>query len=45
MASPAATPTAFNATVSAITDAFGDPTRRRIYLFVRDADEGDGVTT
>jgi predicted ArsR family transcriptional regulator len=43
--STVATPTAFNATVSAITDAFGDPTRRRVYLFVRDADEGDGVTT
>jgi predicted ArsR family transcriptional regulator len=26
----------FTATVSAITDAFGDPTRRSIYLFVRD---------
>ena len=25
----------FTAAVSAITDAFGDPTRRRIYLFVR----------
>jgi predicted ArsR family transcriptional regulator len=36
----------FTATVSAITDAFGDPTRRRIYLYVRDhdGDEG-GVTT
>ena len=33
--------------MSAITDAFGDPTRRRIYLFVRDHapdDAGDGVT-
>jgi len=28
--------TAFTAAVSAITDAFGDPTRRRIYLFVRE---------
>ena len=27
---------AFTATVSAITDAFGDPTRRGIYLFARD---------
>ena len=27
---------AFTAAVSAITDAFGDPTRRRIYLFTRD---------
>ena len=26
----------FTATVSAITDAFGDPTRRSIYLFARD---------
>ena len=36
----------FTATVSAITHAFGDPTRRGIYLFVRDAtaDEGRGVT-
>jgi predicted ArsR family transcriptional regulator len=39
------TSAAFTATVSAITDAFGDPTRRRIYLFVRDADETDGATT
>lgn len=31
----------FNATVSAITDAFGDPTRRSIYLFARDE---QGVT-
>ena len=31
----------FTATVSAITDAFGDPTRRDIYLFARDA---EGVT-
>jgi len=31
----------FTATVSAITDAFGDPTRRGIYLFARD---GGGVT-
>ncbi|HET9547588.1 MAG TPA: helix-turn-helix domain-containing protein, partial [Desertimonas sp.] len=41
--------TTFTAAVSAITDAFGDPTRRRIYLFVRDhtADDtgnADGVT-
>jgi predicted ArsR family transcriptional regulator len=35
----------FTAAVSAITDAFGDPTRRRIYLFVRDqAGSDDGVT-
>lgn len=35
----------FTATVSAITDAFGDPTRRSIYLFVRDHGGADGVTT
>ena len=35
----------FTATVSAITDAFGDPTRRRIYLYVRDHVGDDGVTT
>jgi predicted ArsR family transcriptional regulator len=33
----------FNAAVAAVTNAFGDPTRREIYLFVRDA--ADGVTT
>jgi predicted ArsR family transcriptional regulator len=32
----------FNSTVSAITDAFGDPTRRGIYLFAREL--ADGVT-
>jgi predicted ArsR family transcriptional regulator len=35
----------FTATVSAITDAFGDPTRRSIYLFVRDRGGTDGLTT
>jgi predicted ArsR family transcriptional regulator len=35
----------FTATVSAITDAFGDPTRRSIYLFVRDRGGDDGLTT
>ena len=35
----------FTATVSAITDAFGDPTRRSIYLFVRDHGGVDGSTT
>ncbi|MEX2627578.1 MAG: helix-turn-helix domain-containing protein [Ilumatobacteraceae bacterium] len=35
----------FTATVSAITDAFGDPTRRRVYLYVRDSGAADGVTT
>ena len=34
----------FTAAVSAITDAFGDPTRRRIYLFVRDQKSQEGVT-
>ncbi|MFM8856946.1 MAG: helix-turn-helix transcriptional regulator [Actinomycetota bacterium] len=33
---------AFTASVTAITSAFGDPTRRAIYLFVRGVD--DGVT-
>lgn len=36
------TPKAFTATVSAITSAFGDPTRRAIYLFARE--HPDGVT-
>lgn len=31
---------AFTAQVAAITNAFGDPTRRAIYLFVRGSDEG-----
>ena len=35
----------FTATVSAITDAFGDPTRRSIYLYVRDHGGAHGVTT
>ncbi len=30
--------------MSAITDAFGDPTRRSIYLFVREHGAGNGVT-
>jgi predicted ArsR family transcriptional regulator len=33
----------FNAAVAAVTNAFGDPTRREIYLFVRDHG-ADGVT-
>jgi len=40
-----ATNAGFTATVSAITDAFGDPTRRSIYLFVRDRGDDDGLTT
>jgi predicted ArsR family transcriptional regulator len=39
-----ATGPAFTAAVSAITDAFGDPTRRRIYLYTRDRAGDDGVT-
>jgi predicted ArsR family transcriptional regulator len=36
----------FSAAVTAVTSAFGDPTRRDIYLFAREAsiDGGDGVT-
>ena len=34
------TPATFSATVSAITSAFGDPTRRAIYLFARDHEGG-----
>jgi predicted ArsR family transcriptional regulator len=37
--------TSFTSTVSAITDAFGDPTRRRVYLYVRDHGGAEGVTT
>jgi predicted ArsR family transcriptional regulator len=36
------TPTEFSSAVTAITSAFGDPTRRQIYLFVRDRSEGQG---
>src|SRR5262245_54055808 len=47
------TPTEFSSAVTAITSAFGDPTRRQIYLFVRGhsqpladggEDAGSGVT-
>lgn len=34
------TPDAFNAQVTAITSAFGDPTRRGIYLFAREHTQG-----
>jgi predicted ArsR family transcriptional regulator len=34
------TPGSFTATVSAITSAFGDPTRRAVYLFAREHPEG-----
>ena len=40
MAAGAPTPATFSATVSAITSAFGDPTRRAIYLFARERNEG-----
>jgi predicted ArsR family transcriptional regulator len=40
---PALTPDEFNSVVSAVTNAFGDPTRREIYLFAREAGD-DGVT-
>jgi predicted ArsR family transcriptional regulator len=33
-------PETFSAAVTAVTTAFGDPTRRDIYLFVRQGDEG-----
>jgi DNA-binding transcriptional ArsR family regulator len=36
------TPTEVSSVVTAITSAFGDPTRREIYLFAREHD--DGVT-
>lgn len=39
---PALNATAFASAVTAITSAFGDPTRRRIYLFARE--HVDGVT-
>ena len=41
-----ATSPSFTATVSAITDAFGDPTRRSVYLFAKEhsGPEGTGVT-
>ena len=40
-------PGSFTATVTAITSAFGDPTRRAVYLFVRENSTGresGGVT-
>jgi predicted ArsR family transcriptional regulator len=37
-------PDEFTAAVAAVTNAFGDPTRREIYLFVRDAAEGVTAT-
>jgi predicted ArsR family transcriptional regulator len=39
------TPTEFSSAVTAITSAFGDPTRREIYLFAHArSDDGGGVT-
>ena len=37
---PPLSPTEFASAVTAITSAFGDPTRRDIYLYVRDSDRG-----
>jgi len=37
---PALTGDQFSAAVSAVTSAFGDPTRREIYLMARDVDRG-----
>lgn len=34
------TDTEFSAAVAAVTSAFGDPTRRQIYLYVRDREDG-----
>ena len=42
MAQPTLSPTEFSSAVSAITSAFGDPTRREIYLFAHE--RADGVT-
>lgn len=40
----ALSPDEFNAAVSALTSAFGDPTRREIYLFAREARTGVTAT-
>lgn len=40
MAQPSLSPTEFASAVTAITSAFGDPTRREIYLFVHERPEG-----
>jgi predicted ArsR family transcriptional regulator len=47
VAQPSLTPTEFSSAVTAITSAFGDPTRREIYLFVHARSTGEdagGVT-
>jgi predicted ArsR family transcriptional regulator len=43
MANSALSSTEFSSLVTAVTSAFGDPTRREIYLFAREHD-GEGVT-
>lgn len=40
MTSPALSPDEFGAAVAAVTNAFGDPTRRAIYLFARQSNDG-----
>ena len=40
MAQPTLSPTEFSSAVTAITSAFGDPTRREIYLFAHERPEG-----
>ena len=40
MSGPPLTPTEFSSAVSAISAAFGDPTRRDIFLFAREHDAG-----
>ena len=40
MATDALTPERFSAAVASITSSFGDPTRREIYLLVRESPEG-----
>jgi predicted ArsR family transcriptional regulator len=40
MAGPTPSAAEFAAAVTAVTSAFGDPTRREIYLFVRDSESG-----
>jgi predicted ArsR family transcriptional regulator len=42
--SPNLSPTDFASVVTAITSAFGDPTRREIYLFAHEHDEGVTAT-
>lgn len=45
MESPQLTPTEFASAVTAITSAFGDPTRREIYLLAREQPEGVTAST